>query len=87
MGSSTAGNTWVSRIRRQAFVNVLAQEHDNGEYADVRVVQTRVKDGDDARNSAGAVLGDCAVMAVVGMAAIPVFAGMVSLRCWWRSAS
>jgi ATP-binding cassette subfamily B (MDR/TAP) protein 1 len=49
----TAGNAWVLRIRRQGFANILAQDKkwfDNGEDVGVRLVQTLVKDGDDARN-------------------------------------
>jgi len=68
----TAGNAWVLRIRRQGFANVLAQDKrwfDKGENAaGVRVVQTIVKDGDDARDLVSVVMGQgCVVVAMVGV--------------------
>jgi ATP-binding cassette, subfamily B (MDR/TAP), member 1 len=56
----TAGNAWVLRIRRQGFANVLAQDKkwfDKGENAGVRLIQTLVKDGDDARNLVALIKG------------------------------
>jgi ATP-binding cassette subfamily B (MDR/TAP) protein 1 len=67
----TAGNTWVLRIRKLAFGNVLAQDKkwfDRAENAGVRIVQTLVKDGDDARNLVAVVMGQaCVVAAMVGV--------------------
>jgi ATP-binding cassette subfamily B (MDR/TAP) protein 1 len=67
----TAGNAWVLRIRRQGFANVLAQEKkwfDKRENTSVRLVQTLVKDGDDARNLVAVVMGEgCVVVAMVGV--------------------
>ena len=68
----TSSNAWITHIRRHAFRNVLAQDkkwHDRGgENAGVRVVQTMVKDGDDARNLVAVVLGEgCVVAAMVGV--------------------
>jgi ATP-binding cassette subfamily B (MDR/TAP) protein 1 len=67
----TAGNAWVLRIQQQAFANVLAQEKkwfDRRENTSVRLVQTLVKDGDDARNLVAVVMGEgCVVVAMVGV--------------------
>jgi ATP-binding cassette subfamily B (MDR/TAP) protein 1 len=67
----TAGNTWVHRIRKLAFGNVLAQDKkwfDKAENSGVGIVQTLVKDGDDARNLVAVVMGQaCVVAAMVGV--------------------
>ena len=78
----TAGNAWVLRIRRQGFANVLAQDKkwfDKGENAGVRLVQTLVKDGDDARNLVAVVMGQgCVVAAMLGV-------GLVWAMVWgWQ---
>jgi ATP-binding cassette, subfamily B (MDR/TAP), member 1 len=67
----TAGNAWVLRIRQAGFGKVLAQDKrwfDKSENASVKVVQTLVKDGDDARNLVAVVMGQgCVVLAMVGV--------------------
>ena len=67
----TAGNAWVLRIRRRAFASVLAQDtrwFDRGANARAGLVQTLVKDGDDARGLVAVVLGQaCVVLAMVGV--------------------
>ena len=59
----TAGNTWVSRIRRQAFTTVLGQEkewHDKGKNAGARVV------ADSGESLVVAVTGEgCVVIVMV----------------------
>jgi ATP-binding cassette subfamily B (MDR/TAP) protein 1 len=95
----TAGNAWVLCIRRQGFANVLAQDKkwfDKGENAGVRLVQTLVKDGDDARNLVTLIMGQgCVGIAMVGMGLVwamvrgwqLTLVGMAVLRCLgalWR---
>ena len=66
----TAGARWVQRIRTIAFSKVLAQDKkwfDRSENGSTRLVQTLIKDGDDARSLIAVVLGQsCVVVAMVG---------------------
>ena len=66
----TAGARWVERIRIVAFSKVLAQDKkwfDRSENGSTRLVQTLIKDGDDARSLIAVVLGQsCVVVAMVG---------------------
>jgi ATP-binding cassette subfamily B (MDR/TAP) protein 1 len=69
----------VLRIRRQGFTNVLAQVKQwfyKGENAGVRLVQTLVKDGDDARNFVALIMGQgCVVMVMVRVGLVWAMAG------------
>jgi ATP-binding cassette subfamily B (MDR/TAP) protein 1 len=70
----TAGAKWVERIRTLAFTKVLAQDKkwfDRTENAPTQLVQTLIKDGDDARSLIAVVLGQfCVVIAMVGIGLI-----------------
>lgn len=65
----TSGNAWVFQIRKRAFSNVLLQDKkwfDRDDNAGVKIVQTLVKDGDDARNLVSVVMGQgCVVFSML----------------------
>ncbi|KAF8625845.1 hypothetical protein AX17_006741 [Amanita inopinata Kibby_2008] len=59
------GMAWITRIRKYALAKILAQDKkyfDKEENAPSRLVQTLVKDGDDARNLVSVVMGQCLVV-------------------------
>jgi ATP-binding cassette, subfamily B (MDR/TAP), member 1 len=68
-----SGTFWVSHIRRTAFKFILMQDKkwfDKSDHSAVKLVQTIIKDGDDARNLISVVLGQSVVvltMLLVGL--------------------
>jgi ATP-binding cassette subfamily B (MDR/TAP) protein 1 len=77
----TSAMAWVTRIRKQSFALVMAQDKkwfDKLENSPVRLVQVLIKDGDDARNLIAVVAGQCCV--VVAMLGVGLVWAMV--RGW-----
>ncbi|PFH48426.1 hypothetical protein AMATHDRAFT_65547 [Amanita thiersii Skay4041] len=63
-----AGMSWVTRVRKRALAKILAQDKkyfDKEENAPSKIVQTLVKDGDDARNLISVVIGQCLVVSAM----------------------
>ncbi len=61
----SCGMRWVTTLRQRAFKRVLSQDRsffDGTDNAPSQIVQTLVKDGDDARNLVGVVWGQCFVV-------------------------
>ena len=63
----TGSSTWVTRLRKLCYERLLAQDKSFFDRSDgigsaTKVVQTLVKDGDDARNLLSVVLGQCIVV-------------------------
>lgn len=61
----SCGMRWVTTLRQRAFKRVLSQDKsffDCTDNAPSQIVQTLVKDGDDARNLVGVVWGQCFVV-------------------------
>jgi ABC-type multidrug transport system fused ATPase/permease subunit len=70
----TAGAKWVERIRPLVFTKVLAQDKkwfDRTENARTQLVQTLIKDGDNARSLIAVFLSQfCVVIAMAGIGLI-----------------
>lgn len=70
----TVAMSWITQARKVAFSRVLSQEKqwfDRSDSAPVNIVQTLIKDGDDARNLLAVVLGQFfVVFAMLGVGLI-----------------
>lgn len=61
----TSGMFWVTALRKQGLSLILKQDRswlDKADNSSIRLIQTIVKDGDDARNLVAVVAGQCFVV-------------------------